>query len=57
VWTILKNLNVIDNNISIAIGGGPNSDTTNRRAPMAPPFIPLTPTKNRASSAVNFGPV
>jgi len=40
MWTILKNLNVIDNNSATTIGGGPNSDTANRRARMAPPFIP-----------------
>jgi len=40
MWTILQNLNVVDNNTSTTIGGGPNSDTTNRRAPMAPPFLP-----------------
>ena len=39
LWTILSNLNVVNNNTSTTIGGGPNSDTTNRRAPMAPPFI------------------
>ena len=39
MWTILQNLNVVDNNTSTTIGGGPNSDTTNRRAPIAPPFI------------------
>jgi len=41
MWTILNNLNVVDNNAATTIGGGPTSDTGNRRAPMAPPFIPL----------------
>jgi len=40
MWTILQNLNVVDNNSATTIGGGPNSDTANRRAPMAPPFLP-----------------
>lgn len=44
MWTILSHLNVIDNNTAETIGGGANSDTTNRRAPMAPPFIPIVPT-------------
>jgi len=39
MWTILQNLNVVDNNSATTIGGGPNSDTANRRAPMAPPFF------------------
>jgi len=39
MWTILSSLNVIDNNTATTIGGGLNSDTVNRRAPMAPPFI------------------
>ena len=38
MWMILKNLHVVDNNSATTIGGGPNSDTANRRAPMAPPF-------------------
>lgn len=44
MWTILQNLNVVDNNSSTTIGGGPTSDTSNRRAPMAPPFIPAVGT-------------
>ena len=51
MWTILKNLNVVDNNSATTIGGGPNSDTVNRRAPMAPPFIPPVPT-----ATPTFGP-
>jgi hypothetical protein len=51
MWTILSHLNVIDNNTAETIGGGPNSDTTNRRAPMAPPFIPIQPT-----ATPTFGP-
>ena len=39
MWSILQNLNVVDNNSPTTIGGGPNSDTVNRRAPQAPPFI------------------
>jgi len=41
MWTILEALNVVDNNSPTTIGGGPNRDAANRRAPMAPPFIPL----------------
>jgi hypothetical protein len=40
MWTILDNLHVVDNNTAAMIGGGPTSDTTHRRAPMAPPFSP-----------------
>ena len=40
LWTILDNLHVVDNNSATTIGGGPTNDITNRRAPMAPPFIP-----------------
>jgi len=38
VRTIIDSLNIITNNSSPTIGGGPNSDTTNRLAPMAPVF-------------------
>lgn len=40
MWLILENLNIVDNNSSTTIGGGPTSDTSSRRAPMAPPFTP-----------------
>jgi hypothetical protein len=45
MWTIISHLKVIDNNSPTTIGGGSNSDTLNRRAPMAPPLLPpSTPT-------------
>lgn len=35
---LMTNIKVIANNAPSTIGGGPNSDITNRRAPPAPPF-------------------
>jgi len=40
MWNIISHLKVIDNNTATTIGGGPNSDTVNRRAPLAPAFSP-----------------
>lgn len=50
--TIFGNLNVITNQNSNNIGGGPNSDTTNRRAPQAPKFSVATINTNNQGAAV-----
>jgi len=50
-------LNVVDNNTVNTIGGGANAQTgtSYRRAPQAPPFIPLAPTGTPANALDRSG--
>jgi hypothetical protein len=58
MYDIVSSLHVVNNNSASTIGGGPNSDTTNRRAPQAPPFIgeatntPVPPTATPPSGSI-----
>ena len=57
---ILKNLNVVINNTATTIGGGLNTDETNRLAPMACDFAPAGSGKTcngivTSSSIINIG--
>lgn len=57
VNTIYKALQIVDNNTPNSIGGGPNDDWINRRAPMAPDFgiIAVTGVSISPNSAtINF---